>query len=263
MDLGLKAKQVCITGGSRGIGLAVARAFAAEGAEVALLARNRELVEAEAENIRKDFGGRALGITADVTSPQDLERAKAEIEKQFGGVDILVNNAGTGTEEKIMEAPDEKWYAFWDLHVMSAIRTARLFVPFMRKRKGGVILNTSSICGTQPLWYEPVYNTTKAALDMMSKCLANELADENIRVNTVSPGLILTADWWKTAALLSKKEGITAQEYLDRIAEENAPIKRFATPEELAATYVFLASDKSSYTTGANVFVDGGWLKTV
>ena len=262
MDLGLKGKQVFITGGSNGIGLAVAKAFAREGAEVAIAARDRERVETEAKNIGAEHGVKTLGISMDVTIPDQIEAGRQLIEKEFGGIDILINNAGTGTEEKIMDAPDEKWYAVWDLHVMSAIRTARAFVPYMRERGGGVILNTSSICGTQPLWYEPIYNTTKAALVMLDKCLANELVGDNIRVNTISPGLILTPDWWKTAGILAEKEGITAKEYLDNVAHA-APIDRFGTPEELAATYLFMCSEKSSYTVGANFVVDGGWLNTI
>lgn len=262
MDLGLKGKQVLITGGSNGIGLAVAKAFAREGAEVAIAARTKEKVEAEAGAIADEFAVKTLGIVMDVTRPEAIEAGRLKIEKEFGGIDILINNAGAGTEEKIMDAPDEKWYAVWDLHVMSAVRTARAFVPYMKKRGGGVILNTSSICATQPLWYEPIYNTTKAALVMLDKCLANELVGDNIRVNTVSPGLVLTPDWWKTAGLLAEKEGITARDYLDNVAHA-APIDRFASPEELAETYLFMCSDKSSYTLGANFFVDGGWLNTI
>jgi len=263
MDLELKGKQVFISGGSNGIGLAVARAFAREGAEVAIAARNKERVQSAVKSISDEFGVKTLGIPMDVTKPEDIERGRLMIEKEFGGIDILINNAGTGTEEKIMDAPDEKWYAVWDLHVMSSIRTARAFVPYMKKRGGGVILNTASICATQPLWYEPIYNTTKAALVMLDKCLANELVGDNIRVNTISPGLVLTPDWWKTAGILAEKEGITPKEYLDNVAHEFAPIDRFASPEEVAETYLFMASVKSSYTTGSNIFVDGGWLNTI
>ena len=99
-----------------------------------------------------------------------------------------------------MDAPDEKWPHHWDLHVMAAVRTSRACVPLMKPRGGGVILNTASICAKQPLGYEPIYNTTKAALVMFSKCLANELIPLNIRVNAINPGLILTPDWRKTAA---------------------------------------------------------------
>ncbi|MDC7241999.1 MAG: SDR family oxidoreductase, partial [Spirochaetales bacterium] len=258
MDLKLKGKQVFITGGTKGIGLALAEAFAREGAEVAIAARSKDNVEKESKRIAREYGVRVLGIPMDVTDPEEIEKARELIENSFGGLDILINNAGSGTEETVMDSIDEKWYSIWDLHVMSAVRTARAFVPFMKERGAGVILNTASICATQPLWYEPIYNTTKAALLMFDKCLANELIPFNIRVNTVSPGLILTPDWWKTAEILSEKEGITAKEYLDRIAEENTPIKRFGTPEELAETYLFLASDKASYAVGSNYYMDGG-----
>ena len=181
--------------------------------------------------------------------------------KEFNRVDILINNAGTGSAETIMEADDYKWYYFWDLHVMSAIRTSRAFAASMKKRGGGVIINTASICATQPLGYEPIYNTTKAALVMLGKCLANELIKDNIRVNTINPGLILTPDWRKTAGILSEKEGITAEEYLDRIAILHAPINRFASPEELANFYAFIASDVASYCVGSTYYIDGGMLK--
>ncbi len=147
---------------------------------------------------------------------------------------------------------------------MAAIHLARLCVPLMRKRKGeGVIIHTASICATQPLDYEPIYNVTKAALVMYSKCLANELISENIRVNTISPGLIRTPDWDKTAGIVSQKKGLTPDEYLSNIARENAPIARFASPEELAQFYLFLCSPRASYCVGSNYYVDGGWLKVI
>ncbi len=261
MDLGLKGKVAFITGGSVGIGLAVAKAFAAEGADVAIGARQEERVLAEASGIAAEYGVRALGLAMDVTIPGDIDSALQKIEESFGGIDILINNAGSGSEETIQEASDEKWNHYWNLHVMAAVRTSRAFIPGMKKRGGGVILNTASICAKQPLGYEPIYNTTKAALVMFGKCLSNEVVGDNIRVNTISPGLILTPDWRKTAGLLAPKEGKTPEEYLDNIAEENAPIRRFGTPEELANTYIFLASDRASYSLGSNYYVDGGWLQ--
>ena len=263
MDLKLKGKQVFITGGSVGIGLGVARAFAAEGAQVAIGARNKERVEAEAEKIAAEFGVKTLGLSVDVCIPEQIENARQAIEKEFGGIDILINNAGVGTDETIMEASDEKWYAVWDLHVMAAIRTARAFIPYMRKRGGGAIISTASICAKQPLGYEPIYNVTKAALLMLNKCLSNEVVKDNIRVNTISPGLVLTPDWRKTAGILCQQDGITPDEFLDRIAQEKAPIQRFSSPEEVAATYLFLASECASYTLGSNYSVDGGWLQVV
>ena len=263
MELELKGKRAIITGGSIGIGLAVAHALAAEGVEVAILARNKERVEHEATEITRAHHVRAVGMAADVSRPKDIETAMAAIAVTFDGVDILVNNAGTGTSETIMDAPDDKWQYFWDLHVMAAVRCSRAAVPLMRRRGGGVILNTASICATQPLGYEPIYNTTKAALVMLSKCLANELIRDNIRVNTVNPGLILTPDWKKTAGILTQGTGTTVEQYLDKIAKDNAPIGRFATPEELAHFYVFLCSPLSSYCVGSTYSVDGGWLKTI
>ena len=263
MDLNLKSKQVFISGGSVGIGLAVARAFAREGAEVAIGARNKERVEQEAGKIADEFGVKTIGISVDVTKPEEIESARKRIEKEFGGLDILVNNAGTGTEETVMNSTDEKWYQVWDLHVMSAVRNARAYVPYMQKRGGGVILNTASICATQPLWYEPIYNTTKAALLMLGKCMSNEFIKDNIRVNSISPGLVLTPDWWNTAGILAEKEGTTAKEYLDGVAHDFAKNERFASPEEIAEYYVFLASDKGAYSVGSNYYIDGGWLQGV
>jgi 3-oxoacyl-[acyl-carrier protein] reductase len=136
-------------------------------------------------------------------------------------------------------------------------------VPFMRKRGGGVILHNGSICTVQPLWYEPIYNTTKAALLMFSKTLANELIKDNIRVNTINPGLVLTPDWIKTAKQLTADKGGDWQAHLDGVAREYAPINRFAAPEEIAHFFVFMCSPRASYSVGSAYFVDGGMLKVV
>jgi NAD(P)-dependent dehydrogenase (short-subunit alcohol dehydrogenase family) len=263
MDLELRGKRAVITGGSVGIGLAVAEALAAEGVDLALVARDRARVEREAQALAEKHGVRAVGIAADVARPDELTRAVTRMGEVFDGLDILVNNAGTGSSETILEAPDEKWQYYWDLHVMAAVRLSRAVVPLMRRRGGGVILNTASICAKQPLGYEPIYNVTKAALVMFGKCLANELVKENIRVDTVNPGLVLTPDWRKTAGILTAGTGRSVDQYLDGIARENAPIGRFATPEELAHFYVFLCSPRASYCVGSTYYVDGGWLRTV
>ncbi|MEO1291099.1 MAG: SDR family oxidoreductase [Chloroflexota bacterium] len=264
MDLGLKDKVAVITGGSVGIGLAVARGLAEEGVHVVLCARNAERVQARAQEIADEFGVRALGIPIDVTDADAITKALVTIQETFGGADILINNAGTGSDETILEADDDKWQYYWDLHVMAAVRLSRGIAPMMQASGGGVILNNASICATQPLYYEPIYNTTKAALAMFSKCLAHEFIPHNIRVNTINPGLILTPDWKKTAkALTADDPNQTWEDYLDNIATENTPIGRFATPEELAHFFVFMCSDKASYCVGSSYYVDGGWLKVV
>jgi NAD(P)-dependent dehydrogenase (short-subunit alcohol dehydrogenase family) len=263
MDLGLKDKVAVITGGSVGIGLAVARGLAEEGVHIALCARNEERAKAEAEAIAKDYGVKAIGIKADVSKLEDIDSFVDETVKQLGGIDILINNAGTGSEEKIMTASDEKWQYYLDLHLMAAVRLARLVVPSMQSRGGGVILHNASICATQPLGYEPIYNVSKAALAMFSKCLANELIADNIRVNTINPGLILTPDWQKTAKILTEGKDTTWEAYLDGIAKDNTPIGRFGSPEELAHFFVFMCSPRASYCVGSSYYVDGGWLNVV
>lgn len=263
MDLELKGKVAAITGGSVGIGLAVAEGLAAEGAHLGLCARNAERLEEVARGLRERHGVRVLTCSGDVSKAADTARFADELAREFGGADILINNAGTGSEEKILSAADERWQYYWDLHVMAAVRLSRALAPGMKVRGGGVILNNASICASQPLGYEPIYNTTKAALVMFSKCLANELIGDNIRVNTVNPGLVMTPDWIKTARLLTAGKDITWEEYLDKIAKDNAPIGRFATPEEIANLFVFLCSPKASYCVGSTYFIDGGWLKTI
>jgi NAD(P)-dependent dehydrogenase (short-subunit alcohol dehydrogenase family) len=261
MDLGLKDKVAVITGGSVGIGLAIAQGLAAEGVHLALCARNEERVIQVAEEISIQFGVKAIGVRADVGEPGDISNFVTTLEREFGGADILINNAGTGSEETIMEATDERWQHYWDLHVMAAVRLSRAIAPFMRARDGGVILNNASICARQPLGYEPIYNVTKAALVMFSKCLANELIPDNIRVNTLNPGLVMTPDWQKTAKLLTEGKDLGWEAYLAQIAKANAPIGRFASPEEVANFFVFLCSPRASYCVGASYYIDGGWLR--
>lgn len=263
MDLGLKDKVAVITGGSVGIGLAIAHGLAAEGVHLALCARNEERVAREAKAVSSQHGVQAIGIKADVSQPADVERIVSTVQQTFGGVDILINNAGTGSEEKILTASDERWQYYWDLHVMAAVRLSRALAPLMIQRGGGVILNNASICASQPLGYEPIYNTTKAALVMFSKCLSNELIPHNIRVNAVNPGLVMTPDWQKTAKILTEGKETTWEQYLDKIAKDNAPIGRFASPEEIANLFVFLCSPRSSYCVGSTYYIDGGWLNVI
>lgn len=260
MDLHLNGKVAVITGASVGIGLAIARGLAAEGVHLALCARDEPRLNDVARRIRDGTGVRVLAVSADVAQPADIDHFVAAIHAEYGGADILINNAGSGSEETILTAPDDRWHHYWNLHVMAAVRLSRALAPLMQARGGGVILNNASICATQPLGYEPIYNTTKAALVMFSKCLANELIPHGIRVNTINPGLVMTPDWQKTARILTEGKEQTWEAYLDTIARDNAPIGRFATPEEIADFVVFLCSPRASYSVGSTYYVDGGWL---
>ena len=181
MDLGLRGKKALITGGSVGIGLAIAEGLAVEGVDLLLVARDADRLNDEAGRIAEIYGVTVVSAVADLASAEGAENVLTAVEA-IGGTDILINNAGTGSNETVMDAPDEKWQAYWELHVMAAVRLARGVVPTMRKRGGGVILHNASICAVQPLWYEPIYNVTKAALMMFSKCLSTELIKDNISV---------------------------------------------------------------------------------
>lgn len=263
MDLGLRDKVAVITGGSIGIGLAVAKCFAAEGAHVVIAARNADRVDAARADVAATAKVRAIAVPCDVATTEGVATLVDVAEKEFGGADILINNAGTGSNETIMDADDDKWQFYWNLHVMAAVRLARGLVPSMRRRGGGVILNNASICAAQPLWYEPIYNVTKAALVMLSKTMATEFIKDGIRVNAINPGFVLTPDWIKTAKQLTADKGGDWQAYIDGLAKDNTPIGRFSSPEEIADFFVFLCSARASYSVGSTYFVDGGMLKTI
>ncbi|MGR3660264.1 MAG: SDR family NAD(P)-dependent oxidoreductase [Paracoccaceae bacterium] len=259
MDLGLNGKLAVVTGGSKGIGLGIAKGFAREGADVLICARSTAVVEAEAAAMAAEFGVSVRGVTADVATVEGCDAVIAAA-AEMGGADIMVSNAGTGSNETVMEALDEKWLDFWNLHVMAAVRLSRGLAPQMEAKGGGAILMNASICAVQPLWYEPIYNVTKAALLMFGKCLSTEFIAKNIRVNTVNPGLIRTPDWENTAREL---KGDKWEEYLQEVADEHAAIKRFGTVEELADFCVFICSERAGYSVGSAYHVDGGMLKTV
>jgi len=263
MDLELTGKVAVITGGSVGIGLAVAEGLAKEGVNLILCARDETRLAQRVTELQDKYAVTVIGVPADVTKASDIDAVVSTADDKFGGADFLINNAGTGSNEKIMTAPDEKWQQYWDLHVMAAVRLSRGLIPAMRRRGGGVILNNASICAKQPLDYEPIYNVTKAALVMFSKVLSDEVVGDNIRVNCINPGLVLTPDWVKTAKQLTEGTDQTYEEYLDGVAKKFAPIGRFASPEELAHFFVFLCSDRSSYSVGSTYFVDGGWLRVI
>lgn len=263
MDMHLRGKVAVISGASIGIGLAVANALAEEGVNIVMAARQADRLNEEADRVAKTHGVKTVPVVCDVSTAAGTDALSAAAEQAFGGADILINNAGAGSNETIMEAPDEKWQHYWELHVMAAVRLARGIVPGMKRRGGGVILHNASICAIQPLWYEPIYNVTKSALMMFSKTLANEVIKDNIRVNTVNAGLTLTPDWIKTAKQLTADTGGDWEGYIQGVADEYAPIRRFATPEEMANFFVFLCSDRASYSVGSTYYVDGGMLKTV
>ena len=202
----------------------------------------------------------ASGHACDVATAEGCA-SLVDAVNRTGGCDILVNNAGTGSNETILEAPDEKWQAYWDLHVMAAVRLARGLVPRMAERGGGAILNNASICATQPLWYEPIYNTTKSALMMLSKTMATEFIPMNIRVNCINPGLVRTPDWVKTAKQLSRattgRATSSPSPTSTRRSSASAPSRSSPTSSSSSAPTA------PATRVGSTYFVDGGMLKTI
>jgi len=258
MDLGLSGKLAVITGGSKGIGLGMARAFAREGANVLITARTDDAIQAAAQSIADEFGVTAIPVASDVSTAAGCDAIIAAA-AAAGGADIFVSNAGTGSNETVADAADEKWTRFWDLHVMAAVRLSRGLANQMDAKGGGAMLMNASICAVQPLWYEPIYNTSKAALLMFGKSLSTEMIKRDIRVNTVNPGLIRTPDWENTAKEL---RGDGWESYLQEVADEYTDIKRFGNVDELADFCVFICSPRASYSIGSVYHVDGGMLKT-
>ncbi len=250
MDLKLKGKVALVTGGSRGIGRAIALGLAAEGCRVAICARGRAGLARTLEEVRA-HGVQAHGVTADVTRAEDVERFVAESAGKLGGIDILVNNVGGSAGGGLLEATDEDWQRTLDLNLFHAVRTTRAVVPFMRERGGGAVTIISSISGWKPA-PRAQYGCAKAAEMFLAGALALELAEDDIRVNTVCPGSIFFPGGGWDRFKGRNPEGFEA------FRSREFPAGRLGTPEEIANVVVFLASDAASWINGASIPVDGG-----
>lgn len=261
MDMNLTDKIAVVTGASKGIGLAVSQALAEAGAHVVAGARHNspELAAMEA-------AGSATFVAADLSTaegPQALVAAAA----QRGGVDILVNNAGAVTPrfDGILSVTDEQWEASLNLNVMSAVRTTRAAVPLMLQRDGGAIVMIGSVNATLPEWNIVDYSATKAAMANYAKALSKEFGPKGIRVNTISPGPVATDLWLAdggVAAQFAAASGASSDDIVQSVSA-GAATGRFTTPQEVADLTVFLASDRSANTTGADIRIDGGYVTTI
>ncbi|CAA9575794.1 MAG: 3-oxoacyl-[acyl-carrier protein] reductase [uncultured Thermomicrobiales bacterium] len=250
MDLGLGGRVALVTGSSRGIGAAIAAELAAEGCRVALCARGTEALEATAARLRGG-GTDILALPADLTAPGEAERVVTETVAHFGAVDILVNNLGGGRGGD----NDEAWDYTLDVNLGVAVRASRAAIPGMKERGRGVILIISSISGWQAGGSSPAYSAAKAAEIIYARSLALELAPFGVRANAVSPGSILfPGGGWE-------RRQERDPERIARFIADDLPLGRFGAPEEVANVVVFLASDRASLVTGANIAVDGCQLK--
>lgn len=247
----LANKVSLITGGSRGIGLAIAEAFAAEGASVAINARDLHGLQDAAEKLR-NLGGRVLCVAGDVSREDDVVRIVGEVVREFGRVDILVNNAGGGERIRNLEAVETKDYdRIMDTDLRGTFLCCREAVRVMRQNEGGVIINIASQ-GART-WSElsgPHYVAAKAGVLGLTRQLAKELGSFGFRVNAIAPGIVLTARVERKLLEYPEQE---KQRMLDSI-----PLGRFGTPEDIARVAVFLASADARYITGATIDVNGG-----
>jgi 3-oxoacyl-[acyl-carrier protein] reductase len=250
VDLSLDNKIAIVTGGSRGLGLASARALAAEGCKVTICARGAERLAAAQAELEAVAPGRVAAIQADVATLAGVELVIDRTVEAFGGVDILVNNVGRAGGSTLLETSDADWQAAIDETLFPAIRTSRLAVPHMRARGGGAILIIASIYGREA-GGRMTYNAVKAAEISLAKALATQLAPMNIRVNSVAPGSIMFPGGSWHARQQADPEGIA--EFVRR----ELPFGRFGRPEEIGNVVAFLASDKASWISGASIVVDG------
>lgn len=248
----LSGRVALVTGGSKGIGAAIARGFAGAGANLFLCARHDKSLVETAETITAETGRKVRWTTADMAVRGDLERVARESVRQLGKVDILVNNAGWNVPQAIDEIRDEDWNYLIELNLSSVMALTRAIVPGMKERRWGRVIHISSIMGLASTAKRNAYSATKAALIAMCQASALDLGPFGVTVNCIAPGPIATE---MPMSILSKEQQ-------DALSARTA-IGRWAQPEELAGPAIFLASDAASYVTGTCLVVDGGVLARV
>lgn len=240
----LKGKTAIVTGGTRGIGLAIVKKYLENGANVAVAGSRQETVEKALAQL-SDYEGRVMGIWPDLCNPEDVAAAFASVKEKFGSIDIMANNAGVSSRTSLYDYTFEEFSKIMDVNVKAVFVCSQAAARIMKPQGGGVIINTSSMVGEYGQPSGCGYPTSKFAVNGLTKSLARELAKDQIRVNAVAPGVTRTD---MVAAL--------PQELVDRISA-GIPLGRVGEPLDIANAYLFLASDLASYVTGITLRVDG------
>lgn len=256
MDLGLENKSVLVTAGSKGIGLATARAFYEAGARVAICGRSEDNLAAAAKQMPD-----CVTIVGDVSRAEDISQIVASATEAIGGIDILVNNAGGPPPGLFVDLDDADWAKAVELTLMSVVRTTRLVLPHMQANKWGRIVNISSFGVKQPAPGLTLSNSIRMAVLGWAKTLANQVGPDNILVNTVCPGFTYTDRIAQILESQSAASGKTTDDIAAAIAAQ-IPLRRIGEPEEIANLAVFLGSEAASYITGTAIQVDGGAVQS-
>lgn len=258
--MSLAAKTAVVTGSTSGIGLAIARAFAKEGANVVINGfGDAAAIEKERASIEAEFGVKALYDGADMSKPEEIAAMIANAEKAFGSVDVLVNNAGIQFVSPIEEFPLEKWNQIIAINLSSAFHTMHAAIPGMKARKWGRIINTASAHSLVASPFKSAYVSAKHGIAGLTKTAALELATFGVTVNCISPGYVWTPLVEKQIPDTMKARNLTKEQVINDVLLHAQPTKQFVTVDQVAALAVFLASDSAAQITGANIPMDGGW----
>jgi len=266
MDLNLKGKIAVVTGGSKGIGEAIAKGLAQEGCKVVIAARGQQALDKVALEIT-NANGICRAHAADLTKMEDIQTLLDKTVKEFGTVHILINNVGGIRKFIPFELiTDQEWLETFQLNVFSTVKITRAFLPFMQKQQWGRIINISSESGVQPDPMIQHYNAAKAAINNITKSLSKAYCKDGILINAVSPAFILTSEVKEMIAEEVERKNTTYEEVVNDFIKQhrsNIGLKRPGQPEEVASLVVFLASELASFITGANFRVDGGSVSTL